>query len=238
MYGLTISNDGRYEVGPGPSNEVASGYLERSELDAFLKLLGKLHTADFALEARAPEQCIQAASGPVISVDLGYHESSHGLIRISGADVCYDKAFLASVDDAKSLQSWFDGLTRKYYPDIFPNACVTAAAELEKNFDYLKQCQQDSDCSYLDLNYLPVDQPNVPVLVDDCSFIEALPVANSFAAVANQRELLLQRELARDVCGVQLNKPSCAHVLGFDSSSPTPVCVEGACQINPKIKFH
>ena len=214
------------------------GYLDHSEFDAFQKHLGKLHVADFELNARAPEKCVQASAGPAISIDLSYHEATHGIVHVSGADVCFDSAFIGSAEDAKLLQQWLDGLVQKYYPDLFPNPCVSAASELGKNFDWLKQCQQDSDCTYLDLNYLPANHPGIAVVVDDCSFIESLPVGNAFTAVANQRELLLQRELARKICGGGLAKQSCSHSLSFDSGSAAPLCVEGACRINPRVLFH
>jgi hypothetical protein len=128
-------------------------------------------------------------------------------------------------------------MAEKYYPATFPNPCIDAASTFAASFDDLKHCEQASDCQYIDGNFLPADHTGVPILVDDCSVIQTLPVANAFAAISNQRELLLQRDLARRFCGSQLLKSSCSHSFGFDSGSAAPVCVEGICQVNPRVQM-
>ena len=94
MYGFTVTNDGFFQVGPGPNHEGIAGRLLPEEFRDFQKILGQIHLTDFEINAFAPDQCVQAETGPVSSVQLAYQQLSHGIIRKAGEDLCFDSAFI------------------------------------------------------------------------------------------------------------------------------------------------
>jgi hypothetical protein len=124
-----------------------------------------------------------------------------------------------------------------YYPSQFPNPCVDAAMELKKKYDAVSGCEKDSDCSYLESDFLPWSRASgeTQVVVDDCSFVPTLPVGNSFECVAGQLELLLKRDLVRKVCEGANLRPACPASVGFNPESAPPVCVQGRCRANPLV---
>ena len=238
LYGLKIGNDGSYFVGPGPDHQILTGRLEPGEIQRLRQFLDGFHVADFEIASRGAEKCVQAAAGAVTSIRIAHLDSSHGIVRVAGSEVCFDGTFVSTMEDAKSLQKWLSELADRYYPDSFPSPCITAASLFTNNFSDLQQCQRDSDCAYLDENFLPALTPHIPVFVDDCSVITPVPVANAFAAVANQRELLIQRDVVRTACGANLKKPSCTNPWSFDSGSAPPICVQGSCELSPAVHIH
>lgn len=204
-YGFTLKSDGFYEVGPGPNGQKFRGVLEAGEMKV---LTGYVHRDVSAL--RVVRHCAKDDS-----------------LRFT-----YDRNEIPSCDPEVAAQ--VKRLIDRYYPDKFPNPCVDATAQLEKLYDDAVVCDRDEDCGFIGSDYLPMSpwgENNASIVVDDCSYIQPLSVANSFKAVSLQRELLTAREHARSICGENFSKPSCAGALSIAASHKNQLCLNHQCQI-------
>jgi len=239
-YGFTLWNDGRYEVGPGPQGQLVRGWIQRKDVEGLRAHLASLRldevNAEFA--SSSSHACATPPAGQsAAEVRLVSGERSRVLLMDSGASFCSDASLVPTTANAQDLENWIKGMAQKYSPPLFPNPCVDAASALDQKYSGIRSCQSDIDCAYVDENLLPIETSIATrVVSDDCSYIQPLVVANRFLAVTNQRDLLLERELARKVCGGNLTKTQCTHPYSFDPTAGAPICQEGVCTINPSAK--
>ena len=103
---------------------------------------------------------------------------------------------------------------------------------LKEKYESVSHCQKDADCAYLGDDFAPWTPASGPrVVIDDCSWVPVLPVGNVFECVASQLELLMKRDLVRQVCAAALPRV-CGTVSGLEPGSGQPVCDRGFCRAN------
>ena len=138
------------------------------------------------------------------------------------------------------LTSKLRALSDKYIPRPFPNPCTGASEALAKLHDEVKRCSHDQDCSWIAPGYLPIDEQELKKgrtpESDDCGWIRPLVVANAFETVASQRNLVLARAAAEDICrgsstGGAGGRPGCWRKADEITTIGLPACVHGSCQI-------
>lgn len=201
-HGFSVSSDGHYEVGPGPGGELITGQVAAADLEAVKTAVPHAESA-----------CARTANAPTT-------EHVYFSIGAAVSESC-DEALLTAAR----------ALTSKYYPSVFPSPCIDAALTLEKSYAELIRCEKDSDCSYIDDSYMPIDaQSSSAVPLDDCTFVKPLVVANAFETVARQLQLVMKREIVRRVCGDDIARPSCTHPTSLNPTDAPPRCISGACR--------
>ncbi len=229
-YGFSIGSDGDYVIGPAPDGATLNGKLEDPELVALNALLAH----DISRVDR-PENCADAQNPPVDDLaHLKLHGTDALLFQTKQSRFCFHSSSRGS---AESLHDAIRALLKKYYPDSFPSPCIEAADALEQTYAPIRRCEMDSDCVYLNDEFLPINDDREPLVeADDCSYVKPLFVANGFAAVSNQLDLLMKRELAREVCGDRAYRKECDKPTLLDPRLEAPVCMEGVCQAGEKLK--
>lgn len=234
QYGIALTSDSHFEIGPGPDKQSFSGEITEEELNSLKELLSKMVLSDG--ENEIAETCVESnAEGPEENIALLLQNQEVPAVKIAKSKFCFN-AFTR--EGAETLHRNVQSLARKYYPVPFPNPCIDAAAELEKLFEEMRICERDEDCAYVDDAFLPVNfMRNKRVLLDDCTYLKPLVVANGFSAVSGQLELLLARQHAEDACGSLLERNSCSKKEKFDATAGPPVCVKGSCHVNPGVKI-
>lgn len=205
-YGFQMRSDGSYEVGPAPEGLKLNGVVSPDDLDKVAEAVQD--------ELRAPQNTSDCMS----------RDSAQLSLRVEGDERSHCR--LKILDTVKDILS-------HYYPSSFPNSCLDANSELESDYARATHCESDSDCSYLDEEYFPMlnDDAGRAVLLDDCTYIEPLVVANTFKSVELQRELILKRQAVRQVCGANLKRGYCGGTRYFDSKSGFPRCEHETCQV-------
>ncbi|OFZ78373.1 MAG: hypothetical protein A2603_12620 [Bdellovibrionales bacterium RIFOXYD1_FULL_55_31] len=215
-YGFTVFNSGKFRIGPAPEGQVLRDFLTRAEFELLNSALISAIRAHSSSHSYSPESH-SSPTEELFIVQNGIEE------RMPIGMATWREVF-------KQLRQ----LSRHYYPDPFPNDCIDAAREFEKATEASKICAENADCVYLSPDFLPVEAENLDtVVIDDCSYITPLAVANAFEAVSHQLKLLMKRDLARRVCGEKLKRKSCLQEKRMDALAFPPLCIEKLCQIAP-----
>jgi hypothetical protein len=233
-YGFTVLSDGSYQIGPGPQGETFSGRLEVAEFksvsEKITETLGAIRP-----QVEVSEQCISAepAKDSKDLVSLSRSSGEEDLIRTQGTEFCF-KRFTA--DSAAKVHDAIRGLAKKYYRTPFPDACTVAALKVEQLYAPLQACQEDKDCAYIDNTYGPVDEGKLQfIFTDDCSVIRPLSAGHATKVAEAQAQLQEAREATRAVCGAKIARAGCSEPTGFQNDLSRPVCLEGACRVNPSL---
>ncbi|MDR3607189.1 MAG: hypothetical protein P4M08_07405 [Oligoflexia bacterium] len=248
-YGFRVQNDGFYLIGPGPAGQRVSGQLGDADLQRMKELL-------LRQDSHGRGQCEPPKPGGHDSErdehdsaqgEHGSAQGEHGSAQGENDSELGETVVLRQSGSARSscnpeLLEEVRSLVSRYYPESFPNPCVDANAELEKFYDQALSCSRDADCAYLGGNYLPLDTASAgsdPLIVDDCSFVSPLLVANTFKAVELQRDLILKREWVESGCTEK--KPSCEKSRSWTPSSGHPACIDHQCRpaagANPNFQY-
>ncbi len=220
-YGFSIYANGKFEIGPGPKKEWVSGRVGVAEFetvnDAVLLILSRQS------EDRLPENCGEDTKDSAVLTS-----------RTGGnAKLCLN----SSNHENKALKTALKNLVAKYYPETFPNPCVDAMLNLEKVYDSYRECKKDSDCAYVNEKDLPVDLREAPaIVVDDCTYIQPLLVANKRSVETNPLGLLMEREITIATCAKDLKRAYCHDSVLLGPVSGAPACAQGVCKA-PSVVF-
>jgi hypothetical protein len=236
-YGFSVSSSGNFIVGPGPQGQTTDGSINAEEMKSLKKLIADIqsHLIQPSISETNPDCSPHLNAGDPSVLELNYRDAHHVTIKKSKTDICFNSI---NASEAKSLSDAVEGLLKKYYPTPFPDDCINASQSLEKLYKSMKTCEKNSDCTYIDDNFLPLDTSSIDEFIaDDCSFIKPIVVANSFSAVTNQLHLLTSRELAVEVCGKEKKRASCLQPKVVKSKQIDPVCHRGVCTVSPLIKL-
>jgi hypothetical protein len=209
-YGFSLQEDGAFDVGPGPNGQKHTGHLStedqgriREELKNLSKEHGKLPECENALEPSTDQPRHFA---------LLQQEAEHDLR-------CVD-----------SIRALVHSLAIKYTPAAFPNPCTDAVWELGNLFDAIRECSSDADCEILDQDFKPTSRPgSEPYSVATCEAVPELKVGNGFRAVSWQLELILKREIAREVCTSSGLLPGCTPGTPRFEALRAPRCIQNRC---------
>lgn len=231
-YGFTVSNDGHYILGPGPSGQTESGVLtdeERRQIEGTVsQVLAPAHHAS-ADTCRTLEQATGKST-----IHLTVESREEQLVRTEGTSFCHQNA---NQDEAQALHNAIVGLAKKYYALPFPDACKDAARAVEALYVEVQGCQQDSDCVYVNNNsYGPVVPGSEQwIATDSCELVKPILTANN-SLIGNQAGRIIEAyNAAYAACGAdRMYRDNCSPQ-GFLSSEAAPKCIEGACRINPSI---
>jgi hypothetical protein len=124
------------------------------------------------------------------------------------------------------------GLTRSHYPKSFPSECLALQDELESEFEQVRSCTSDAECTHVDPQYeaVPVGQIQY-IALKSCSAVPPLPTANAQSLAESRRKLLRLRESIRQVCQPQGIPVGCstADELGFQNHRHPAQCLSGSC---------
>lgn len=234
--GFEIFGNGKYRIGPAKEGQIIEGTLDKSELSALqafepIHLLNLLPPISGVNQADAHtassdelQECLwkDPVSGNLLKFMLKVNGDRQPLCNVAGISPAVQNL----IEKVKST-----GI--KYYPSVFPNPCVDSTQAFQKDFEPLLTCKTDSDCAYLDPDFIPLSQnTSDPTLVlDNCSYFSPIVVANAFEVVVNQKDLLLRRDLVLRVCGDNIQKAGCQSARTLRVSG-LPLCKSGKCVIN------
>ena len=230
-YGFSVSADGKYHVGPGPSGQTRSDLLSSDEMASISTLLTQMMST-VHMEADHAETCVpvERAMGSY-SVVLTRLDQENTIIRSDDQNLCYQTA---SAEDAEALHNAIVTLAESYYRLPFPNACLDAIDAVQLLYPELQSCNTAADCGYFTpaMDIVPPDS-NQYIVTDDCSMLKPLVVGNIGAVINSQAKLVAAIENAQNVCGQQMVNAECSGVSGFDTSVGAAVCENHTCRISP-----
>lgn len=237
-YGFTVTDEGKYEVGPGPQGEILAGELEDEEFKPIQDLVGKTFNAALT-ESVANTHCVDQSGGNaadrLLLVERGEERE---VLHTDAAHLCISTQ--GSPDDLSAIHKAMGDLASKYYPLPFPSDCVRAVIGVEALYDPLRSCNTNSDCVYVDhASYTTVATGEEQAIVTDaCTLLRPLVTANAEKVAESQEALLDAREKARATCGESMDRPACSGARGFYSSEAAPACVAGTCQKAGGVSIH
>ena len=227
--GFTVSSDGNWSVGPATTGDVYSGELEIAErIELSSRILPFLNAAGEQSRCSPSEE---AANWSISNADLVLDQSGRKVLNLNSAELCSS----AEAGTAKEVATLVLGFASKYQPAVFPDECLSLATNLEKDYEPLRQCQQDSDCAWLDFTFSPIATDEVQfVMTDACSKLRPLVAANR-ALMADPviEKLQAARNNLVDTCGAALARTNCEGIGGFESTLARPVCDLGRCKMPP-----
>ena len=211
-YGFTLADSGEFEIGPGPNGQKIRGHITledqeriREEISSISKGRGKLPDCE---------------PGELTDGEVPKHFSYFK------KDEQYDLRCIVS------LKSLFLELAKKYSPAAFPSPCTDAIWELMGLYDSISECDADSDCETLDANFRPTTMGDAdPFSLTNCGFVPELKVANGFRAVSWQLELILKREIAKEVCVSSGPVPGCIPGTLRTDQPRRPRCIQRRCAV-------
>lgn len=235
-YGLTVQNDGRYLIGPGPAGETRRGKLTAEEFKKLGTAVSDMElthpTNPFGPGIASTETCIQHEPEPMDdAVAIIRKAGEKTLARVTTDLTCYS---LNSAEPAQALHKMLRELLERYYQGPFPDACLDNANQIELQYEDLGSCNVDADCAYLDYEYVPIREDEIQfVYTDACTVLRPLAVASRAAAAAAASSLVDARDKLRLTCGDRISRDDCAGIDGFQAQEAPPVCVNSTCRINP-----
>jgi hypothetical protein len=223
-YGLTVTQDGTYWIGPGPQGQEFGGVLSDEELQQTEKIFEEAEATTGTFEdcTEANRSLVAERSGgePIAKTTESVQFTLNDRTRSS----C-----------SAAIVGHFKKLVSRYYPSSFPNPCVDANQDLRRAYESVVTCERDRDCAFLDSDYLPLGEgfgsSQGDIILDDCTVISPLIAGNAFKAVSLQRDLIVKRERVKQVCGNDLRKPACHAERSFKSGARKPVCIENRCHV-------
>jgi hypothetical protein len=235
-YGFTVTADGNYIVGPGPSGQVLTGQLSSDEFnDVLTAIQPVLNNGNALAQAQncAPSSVSDTNDKFVLT---RAHKDYAFLNKAQDGTVC---AAGIDTDGAEALRTAVITAAQDHYALPFPSSCLDAAAATELLYKGLTSCHHDSDCAYLDQTYTPIDAGSSELVYDDaCSVVRALPVANVKAVQAKLADLQAALLTAQQACGADIVRANCAQQTTFQSLQAPAVCgAEGVCKINPSLSL-
>ena len=175
--------------------------------------------------------------GNVADYTLNLEKRGHKMevLHKTGGDLCSSNL---EADAAETLHNEILSLSEKYYATPFPDPCLDAAAEVEALYPQLVKCSTAADCGYLAPDYTAIAADSISsVVVDDCSVVTTLPVANLSAVHNSLAKLQSALGKAQQACGSRIARDSCQGPKSFPSSAAPAVCQQGVCQLNPSLGF-
>lgn len=232
-YGFTVTADGNYTVGPGPSGQVLTGQLSQDEFNQIFTAIQPV------LDVNALTQAENCAPSSVSDTNDQFvltraHKDYAFLRKSQDGTVC---AKGIDTDGAENLRTAVLNAAQEHYLLPFPSACLDAAAATELLYAGLTSCHHDSDCAYLDSQYNPI-APGASDLVytDSCSVVRALPVANAAAIQAKLNDLQAALLATQQACGADIVRNNCVQQTSFQSLQAPPICdAQGTCRVNPSL---
>ena len=228
--GFAVSSDGNWNIGPATTGDIYSGELEIAERIALVSRVAP-HLNGATEEAFRCSPSEMASAWSISNSDLVLDRGGRKILSLNTTELCSSVEAVA----AKELASLFLELANKYQPAAFPDECLSLAASLEKDYEPLRQCQQDSDCTWLDFTFSPIATDEVQfVMTDACSKLRPLVAANR-AAMSDPviEKLQTARNTLVDTCGTALARTNCEGIGGFESTLARPVCDLGRCKMPP-----
>jgi hypothetical protein len=232
-YGFTVTADGNYIVGPGPTGQVLTGQLSSEEFNDILTAIQPV------LDVNALTQTENCAPSSVSDTNDQFvltrsHKDYAFLRKAQDGTVC---AKGIDTDGAENLRTAVITAAQDHYALPFPSACLDAAAATELLYAGLQSCHHDSDCAYLDNQYNPIQAGDSQlVYADACSVVKALPVANANAIQAKLADLQAALLTAQQACGADIVRANCVQQTTFQSLQAPAVCdAQGMCKINPSL---
>lgn len=232
-FGFTLMSDGHYQIGPGPQGETRTGTLIPEDINSLHTALESTLSAS-GLTAESHDTLSDPISNDILTIAVG-RNPSEPLLKTEGTDFYFT---ISSAADAKTLYKSIRTLATKYYSLPFPDSCLDGVSSLETLYTSLQTCTSDSDCSYFDLAFSPIESASTEYLTtDDCTLIRPLVVGNTSAIRTSQAKLKETLDKLKTACGDRLVKSDCTGVTGFQlTGSSGPVCQEGTCKVNPSLQ--
>jgi|GEM_PF-1858876 len=227
--GFTVSADGNWKIGPAPTGDIYSGELEIAERIELASRITPL--LDPQNDAKICSTNAEITIRGLSTAELALDRNGRKLLSLSGNELCS----AAEPANATAVATTLLALAEKYQPTAFPDECLNLAAAVEKDYEPLRQCQQDSDCAWLDFTFSPIAADEVQfVMTDACSKLRPLVAANP-ALMADPviERLQAARNTLVDTCGASLARSNCQGIGGFESTLARPVCDLGRCKMPP-----
>lgn len=235
-HGFTVWADHKYAVGPGPEGQVESGVVDAED---FAQIETAINAALESGAANLSETCLDPQDADEVEfrgkVVLTRKHQEATVLRSEEGKVCFQTA---KAESALQLQDAIEALAEKYYPTPFPDKCAETVSQLHALYPELETCAVDADCGYFSMELEPIAAgASEFVVLDSCSKIRPIAVANAAAVAGAKDKLKALTETALKACGERIAREGCTGVNGFDASQSEAKCVrEGArnvCRVNP-----
>ncbi len=231
-YGFTLQEDGSFQAGPGPNQEVWNGHLNGDELAT---LQAGIQSLEAGVQARTnpdPEcqSSIQLADEREV-IEVSRAGMGREWISTRAGQLCH---ITADGSQAAAFHQSVLRVLRNHYPTPFPSACITASQNAKALIAPSLRCSQDSDCTYLDPSGEIIPAGTVGyVAIDQCTWTPTIPVVNREVWSGAQRSVLASLQVAKAACGSSVFRSGCPGLIGGQSDRGAPACVQGACQVSP-----
>jgi hypothetical protein len=225
-YGFTIQlTDGQYKIGPGPSGEVRSGKIAEEELSSLKLALGdNMSATGVSAESHATIEAAEAEDAVSIAQEGGVAET---LAKTTGTDLTYKTQ---SADQAQGLIKAMRALAEKYYQLPFPDTCLDQVESVRSLFASVQTCSTNADCSYVDIDFNPLDLAAASyVTTDDCKLVRPLVVANANLLKSSQEKLMDSYNRLSSSCESRIYRDNCT-ANGFEPNGAAPTCEQGRCK--------
>jgi hypothetical protein len=228
FYGFTVSADGSFQVGPGPSGQLLSGVLSADENKAIQEAYLNAAPSVQAL-SNNPSVCKDSQDssqdGATSTIQLLRQGAQKALVTTESSQLCFQSA---NFDAAQALHDEIWQLANKYYALPFPDACADATKQLEDLYPALQVCKTDAECTYVGLDFQPI-APNAGLFVTTQSGTKAQPiiVANLNLLVPSENHLSGAADTASNAC----DGTGMYAVDGFYPNNIAPVCVQNLCRV-------
>jgi hypothetical protein len=244
LHGFRISSDKSFVIGPATNGETKTGNLTDEDFNSFhvyfAQILGNTSPLSAGgdnnhgkCEAYGEASELQTAREEHLTLSIGNRESEISVLK--EGQLCSQGG---NFEAAKRLHSAIQLLVGKYYTLPFPNPCTNAVDQLHSLFADVQKCSSDNDCFYVgsENSFAELIPPGTSryVVVDNCSAIPQLAVANAGALSGLRSKLEAAHADAEKACSRNLIRESCTEYAGFDSSLGAPVCEQGSCRVTPK----
>ncbi|MGK5082861.1 hypothetical protein WDW37_06120 [Bdellovibrionota bacterium FG-1] len=227
-YGFSVTQEGKYQVGPGPKGQIKNGQLTEGE---FSDLKTKLQQALTTIPTG--DHPTENHTGGVIndndeSISLSRSGQDKVLARNTGSDFYF---LTPQPKESQDVQNAIREIAKIYYRLPFGNDCGDSIDKVEKLYDPALTCQADSDCLYVDpergYEVIPPGSEEW-IFTEDCRLIKPLLVANKTQILSAAQGLIEAYDLATQSCGADFYRSECT----YDQKPTTnpPVCVQNRCQ--------
>jgi hypothetical protein len=224
-------------VGPGPAGQVYAGEIEKADLQSIRLLMqgAATHSERGLRLVRCPTVEPESASGAGESwqkISFKQDKSDWNVEWKKERQACLGDGSSDVPVQVNEIKARLQRLAEKYYPKPFPNMCLDAGLSLRSLDDEMRGCDRDSDCELIDSEYQPLDPFREEVVVlDDCSHLPPIGVANLFKVATHQRELVLARAVAAQICGNDPVRPGCFQPKLHPSAQVSAICDSGMCRV-------
>lgn len=230
-YGFHLQEDGSFQVGPGPNQELWTGHLNSEELRAIQAGIQGLESGVQTRALQEPEclSSIQLADEREV-IEVSRAGTAREWITTRAGQLCH---ITADGSQAAAFHQSVLRILRNHYPSPFPSACVSASQNLKAQIAPSLRCAQDSDCTYLDPSGEMIPAGTVGyVAIDQCTWLPTLPVVNREIWSSQQRSVLAAIQAAKGSCGAAVFRSGCPGLIGGQSDRGAPTCVQGSCQVS------